>query len=51
MVDRSFTVFPTLFMRQNRYKPLASKDTFNQHKAWCWENWTSHKVIDQENTK
>jgi len=51
MMDRSSTVFPKLFMRQNRYNPLASNANFSQHKVWCWENWTSHKVIDQENTK
>jgi len=43
MMDRSFTAFPTLFMRQNIFNPLASKDNFSQHKAWCWENWTSQR--------
>jgi len=25
--------------------------TTNQHTVWCWEHWTSTKVISQEHAK
>jgi len=32
-------------------KPLAPKARYSWCTVWCWESWTSAKVISQEHAK